>query len=414
MTFGEVYVAIAMLVAFTPCIWVPMFMYYRRRHLFPISARGYVWSFLSMTFGYISMLIMCLNIIMHPFGGLSCWPVVIMRVMFTFSVFAPLQIRGLNLVWLCRYSEVIALSSTDTSRWVRWKGFLRFNRQFTVVLLLLGCLFLTGICIMLFDESVEEVAGPEDACSAIAFYVTAAINIADAVFVFIIIVLGWNVKDVFHIKKELTCAFSICAPGLVVWFVAKYLFVNLYIHYYVVIFMIMSVNATSIIYPLWLTYHDSSMYVPGASTEEIEITQSMTLEDILHNSVLLDAFAEYCVESWCVELLLFCQEVNNFTQIPFSDKKKRRESRNYIIKRFVEKGSPLEINIVHQIHKEIIQSMETDDIEDTIFIDAVNACEQILETDVLRRWKQHSPAISVVKEASLLSIRESIGFQSNV
>jgi len=249
--------------------------------------------------------------------------------------------------------------------------------------------------------SVSECLGPQG-------YVIGAQGVFYIIGIIFFIIYLWTAKEAFSIRSELLILVLICVPVYVIIGVAL-LFPddfpeNLKSNWLLMIICFSSFSV-SVLYPLIVALrtrgYKMQETVPilkkDPSISQMEVLSTDQFFNLcIENPMLLDAFKQFSVESWCVESILFYLEVLEYEK---DSQEQRAEKVPNVIAEFVVVDSPLEINIDHSTREKILEAVNAKNFHDDLFEEAKKVVYSQLKHDVFNKWV-HTNAFKSVYEKS--------------
>jgi len=280
----------------------------------------------------------------------------------------------------------------------RQRRFLTFRYTLGAYLLLAFLVFSPSLFVHFLADKREEVleyALLRDCMGPLLFVIIfeGAFMVSSAVF---LIFLLFPVRDTFFIRKELALAVVFSTPLLVLWAVAELLPSDLnpfpvwFPGGYFTFFFITEVNFLSLVYPIYLTYKEESKPL-FPDIREVNIDELFEL--VLTNQLLLESYKEFAIRSFCIGLppllllfsppplsipssnpenILFYLEVQDYVLV--SDKEKRQQQALQICKKFLQRTSPMEINIDHGALENVNERIGEGDFSTHLF----DQCQKFL------------------------------------
>jgi len=106
----------------------------------------------------------------------------------------------------------------------------------------------------------------------------------------------------------------------------------------------------------------------------------------MENEVLAAEFERYAAESWCLENLLFWQQVKRYKQNP---EDQLFEEALKIVARFIQLGAPCEINIDDPARENIFEKIQNMNVSRTLFDQTESEVLRMLINSVFPLWLVH-------------------------
>jgi len=110
------------------------------------------------------------------------------------------------------------------------------------------------------------------------------------------------------------------------------------------------------------------------------------LSQILEDATLSQAFTSFCVRSFCIENVLFLEDVFNYRGLKTSEEQK--EAAGKMLERYLSTTNPLQINIDAPIAANILRAVQAQLIGQRLFDEARAQVFEQLDRDVFTRWRQ--------------------------
>ncbi|KAG2383289.1 hypothetical protein C9374_004626 [Naegleria lovaniensis] len=207
----------------------------------------------------------------------------------------------------------------------------------------------------------------------------------------LVLIISWfSDRDTYGIKLEtsiVTLFFLFSISGYLI--LSQFEVIRNLVDYFVpygqlmVIFTFLQLIVYVTIPVVWSIYQ---FYQQRQNQEDVPLDNKNLVERILSNKKTFDSLVDFSRRSYCSENVMLYVDIKNFRKATKRETKERMLM--HILKHYLERGSPLEINTPHidklssELH-ELIKSQNTQEID--LFIDRL--CEQCIQNmyDVVLR-----------------------------
>jgi len=217
-------------------------------------------------------------------------------------------------------------------------------------------------------------------------------------------------NDAFHIKKELLLYLLSSLPlFLLYFFVVSPLFpydFPAWLHSQFPFQMIVLCTFFSTIcYPLYLLYQEvraPQKHKENSSNEEYSMSKiggKFLLAKVLNDSELCREFTVFCVRSFCVENILFLEDVARYEGLERTQDQLAAAQK--ICQTYFSGQSSLQINIDATIYQNTVRVVDSLQVDQKTFEDARHQVFEQLNSDAFVRWRQ-SPEFAALTTKIIL------------
>jgi len=350
-------------------LWViSVLLFFLRRKMEPIKSRG--WEFVLIYITLNCFFFVYLSAILDAFRN---HPVNCNGFVWVACFFIPVWSGsyGFRCYWLFfvyRFNQEKASRGKETNWYISRRRYLnlRFQILFYCLFVILGALM--HILFQIFMPLPIPFDTLENCLISIEIPLTINGGIAVAVILPMVLKL-FRIHDSFHIKTELIVLTFTVPPLLMTWLVLEYLHIVIEYKYILLLVAMAIVHIMLIIYPLVLSYQNrkqirrlttgTNMMISGLDKNELFLI-------IIENELLFMAFQKYCVQSFCVENLLFYRDVLQYEKM--ADANERSEWSKKMRDMYFLPQSPLLINIIGETKQKILEQIEAGQTPENLFI----------------------------------------------
>jgi len=282
-----------------------------------------------------------------------------------------------------------------------WHSKARFSTSTWFQFTLYSCLVLLFFCLVVavhfsFPEPEPYILGAVD-CFPYTIYLLATEAVLCVIGIIVSVIVLWNVLDNFHIKNELKIDLVLGLPLAVIWVIYRIgNVIPITISSDVIVWIIIVIFfATSVAYPLYLSYGERWTRGPSLlalRNRELTTTNSLAkfntddiFQRVLGTPALLDPFRLHCERSFCVENLVFFQDVNYYRQLPPPE---RPAKARFMHKMYIAPGSPYELNIDGKTIRELSDKIKEEAIDGTLFDQALEQVYSQMKADSFEKWRK--------------------------
>lgn len=220
----------------------------------------------------------------------------------------------------------------------------------------------------------------------------------------------WRVRDAFYIKYEMV-AVLVGAPLLFVLFcifflldmgIPTNLFLFLGLLYVTVVTTAIPVTF-SYLHAAKKTDPEASPMMAGSSlvdsrrssTQTGSPSSEDTFRGILADDEAVGPFLRFCIESWCVENLLFYLEVERFKRL--ADQEALLAEAQKILSQFLMRGGRLEINVDNSSKELAIKQVQDASVEPNLFNGLQEEVFRVMFHDTFTKWKRRKEYTQTVR-----------------
>lgn len=215
----------------------------------------------------------------------------------------------------------------------------------------------------------------------------------------IFLILLWNSKDVYLFKYELKLLIFFSIPIFVFWVIYRItsLLPRTVNPDFLVWLIITAFYILSVIYPLYLSYGNrwfgtikamkpsNSIGSMGSSNSTGKVTVDDMLTIVLATPILHDAFTNFCQELWCIENVVFVDEVLQYKNLSASN---RLAKAIFVSKMYLLDSAPYQINIDGSSRNKVLQAIKLEQTPENLFDDLHKMVFEQMRSDTFEKWRK--------------------------
>lgn len=392
------------LLIFLPIFLISLFIFWRRRHKYPIKARSPFLVVVSDLVLLCYLLLLCLQRIIHDYY--PCIVNIWAGYVGTVVLFNTYLWRGWTLYFTFHLTQqkLMQLDEADAPYFIRHRHYVSTSFLMKVMITITILLLLPAAILTATHPTLLTQYG--DGCNKVWGDTLLAIYVA--IYVCIFCYLAWHLRGVadnFKIKTELKITGVTGIVAVIPWFIFNNVFehTNSTVFPFSTLFLILCIVTafvTSTIWPLYTSFVDKD----AMRYETVETnTAYHTLSGLLQSTSGVEAFMQFLTKEFSVENILFYFDVEQFRTLKKSLPVNKESvlqcmgHERHIYAKYVQMNAPFQVilpaGMVEEVERALVTSMRQ------MQEGKVNGTSQIRGENgyVSENGKEHSNGIEMSK-----------------